>query len=44
MRKENCIYPVRLVLYITLTVLLKAISLQCSALSLALKKHWKREQ
>lgn len=43
MEKENCIYPIRLVLYITLTGLLKASSLQCSVLSLALKKQWKRE-
>lgn len=43
MKKRNCIYPVRLVLNITLAVLLMASSLQRSALSLALKKHWKRE-
>lgn len=39
--KENCIYPIRLVLNITSTVLLKASSLQWSALSLTLKNAGK---
>lgn len=42
MGKENSIYPVRLVLYMSLAFLLKASSFQLSASTPAVKEHLER--